>query len=112
MEKSQQNISIQRWVAFVAVILFLLKLAAFYLTQSVAVLRSACRVEAPASAPAARLVFRKSRLVKSLMEVLRIGITGANCKGWYHRWGSIQVNSLTADLLKPEQFSADRKPPG
>ena len=38
MEKSQQNIGIQRWVAFVAIILFLLKLAAFYLTQSVAVL--------------------------------------------------------------------------
>jgi cation diffusion facilitator family transporter len=41
MEKSQQNIVVQRWVVSVAVILFLLKLAAYYLTQSVAVLTDA-----------------------------------------------------------------------
>lgn len=41
MEKSQENISIQRWVVAVAVVLFLLKLAAYYLTQSVAVLTDA-----------------------------------------------------------------------
>ncbi|HEY4291327.1 MAG TPA: cation diffusion facilitator family transporter [Puia sp.] len=41
MEKSRQNISIQRWVAGVAVILFFLKLTAYYLTQSVAVLTDA-----------------------------------------------------------------------
>ncbi|HXO75688.1 MAG TPA: cation diffusion facilitator family transporter, partial [Puia sp.] len=41
MEKSRQNISVQRWVAGVAVILFFLKLAAYYLTQSVAVLTDA-----------------------------------------------------------------------
>jgi cation diffusion facilitator family transporter len=41
MEKAQENISIQRWVAIVATILFLLKLAAYYLTQSVAVLTDA-----------------------------------------------------------------------
>ena len=41
MEKSKQNIGIQRWVAAVAVILFFLKLAAYYLTQSVAVLTDA-----------------------------------------------------------------------
>src|SRR6201991_5044393 len=41
MEKSRQNISVQRWVAGVAVILFFLKLTAYYLTQSVAVLTDA-----------------------------------------------------------------------
>lgn len=41
MEKSQENIGLQRWVAAVAIILFLLKLAAYYLTQSVAVLTDA-----------------------------------------------------------------------
>ena len=41
MEKSAENIGIQRWVAVVAVILFALKLAAYYLTQSVAVLTDA-----------------------------------------------------------------------
>ncbi len=41
MEKSRENIGIQRWVAAVAVILFFLKLAAYYLTQSVAVLTDA-----------------------------------------------------------------------
>lgn len=41
MEKRAENISIQRWVAIVAIILFLLKLAAYYLTQSVAVLTDA-----------------------------------------------------------------------
>ena len=41
MEKNQENIGIQRWVAGIAVVLFLLKLAAYYLTQSVAVLTDA-----------------------------------------------------------------------
>jgi cation diffusion facilitator family transporter len=41
MDKAKENISIQRWVLGVAVILFLLKLAAYYLTQSVAVLTDA-----------------------------------------------------------------------
>src|ERR1700709_566294 len=41
MEKSQENIGIQRWVVAVAVILFFVKLAAYYLTQSVAVLTDA-----------------------------------------------------------------------
>ena len=41
MEKSAENIGIQRWVAVIAVILFALKLAAYYLTQSVAVLTDA-----------------------------------------------------------------------
>src|ERR1700759_3446274 len=41
MEKSRENIGVQRWVAGVAVILFFLKLAAYYLTQSVAVLTDA-----------------------------------------------------------------------
>ena len=41
MEKSQENIRIQHWVVAVAVILFLLKLAAYYLTQSIAVLTDA-----------------------------------------------------------------------
>src|SRR5580658_9600551 len=41
MTKSAENISTQRWVAIIAIILFLLKLAAFYLTQSVAVLTDA-----------------------------------------------------------------------
>ena len=39
--KSAENIGIQRWVAIVAIILFLLKLTAYYLTQSVAVLTDA-----------------------------------------------------------------------
>src|SRR5579864_3698235 len=41
MEKNQENIVVQRWVVTVAVALFLLKLAAYYLTQSVAVLTDA-----------------------------------------------------------------------
>jgi cation diffusion facilitator family transporter len=41
MEKSRQNIVIQGWVLTAAVVLFLLKLAAYYLTQSVAVLTDA-----------------------------------------------------------------------
>ena len=41
METAKQNIVVQRWVVSVAVILFLLKLAAYYLTQSVAVLTDA-----------------------------------------------------------------------
>jgi cation diffusion facilitator family transporter len=39
--KSTENITIQRWVAVIAIILFLCKLAAYYLTQSVAVLTDA-----------------------------------------------------------------------
>lgn len=41
MEKNQENIVVQRWVVTVAVVLFLLKLAAYYMTQSVAVLTDA-----------------------------------------------------------------------
>jgi cation diffusion facilitator family transporter len=41
MDKSQQNISVQKWVVGIAVALFLAKLAAYYLTQSVAVLTDA-----------------------------------------------------------------------
>ncbi len=41
MTKSAENITTQRWVAIIAVILFLCKLAAYYLTQSVAVLTDA-----------------------------------------------------------------------
>jgi len=41
MEKSRQNIGVQRWVAGVAVILFFFKLAAYYTTQSVAILTDA-----------------------------------------------------------------------
>src|ERR1700761_5489398 len=41
MNNGAENIRIQRWVAIVAIILFLLKLTAYYLTQSVAVLTDA-----------------------------------------------------------------------
>ncbi|HTR29153.1 MAG TPA: cation diffusion facilitator family transporter [Puia sp.] len=41
MAKNTENIRIQRWVAVIAIILFLCKLAAYYLTQSVAVLTDA-----------------------------------------------------------------------
>jgi len=41
MEKNRENIGLQRWVAGVAVVLFFFKLAAYYLTQSVAVLTDA-----------------------------------------------------------------------
>src|ERR1700754_156829 len=41
MDKAQENISIQRWVAIIGTLLFFLKLAAYYLTQSVAVLTDA-----------------------------------------------------------------------
>jgi cation diffusion facilitator family transporter len=41
MTKSAENISTQRWVAIIATLLFLCKLAAYYLTQSVAVLTDA-----------------------------------------------------------------------
>jgi cation diffusion facilitator family transporter len=41
LAKSAENIGIQRWVAVIAIILFLCKLAAYYLTQSVAVLTDA-----------------------------------------------------------------------
>jgi len=41
MEKNQENIVIQRWVVSIAVVLFLLKLVAYYLTESVAVLTDA-----------------------------------------------------------------------
>ena len=41
MENKRENIGLQRWVAGVAVVLFFFKLAAYYLTQSVAVLTDA-----------------------------------------------------------------------
>jgi cation diffusion facilitator family transporter len=41
MDKAKENISIQRWVAIIATVLFFLKLTAYYLTQSVAVLTDA-----------------------------------------------------------------------
>jgi cation diffusion facilitator family transporter len=41
VEKSKENIGVQRWVVAVAVVLFLLKLSAYYLTQSIAVLTDA-----------------------------------------------------------------------
>jgi cation diffusion facilitator family transporter len=41
MEKRAENIGIQRWVAVIAVLLFLCKLTAYYVTQSVAVLTDA-----------------------------------------------------------------------
>src|SRR5579859_1357024 len=41
MDKAKENISIQRWVVWIGVILFLLKMAAYYLTQSVAILTDA-----------------------------------------------------------------------
>jgi len=41
MDKAKENISIQRWVAIIGTGLFFLKLAAYYLTQSVAVLTDA-----------------------------------------------------------------------
>jgi cation diffusion facilitator family transporter len=41
MDKAKENISIQRWVAVIGTLLFFLKLAAYYLTQSVAVLTDA-----------------------------------------------------------------------
>lgn len=40
-EKGQENIRFQQWVAAIAVLLFLLKIAAYYLTASVAVLTDA-----------------------------------------------------------------------
>ena len=40
-DKAKENIRIQRWVVAAAIILFLLKLAAYYLTQSIAVLTDA-----------------------------------------------------------------------
>src|ERR1700743_244770 len=41
MDNAKENMRIQRWVVAVAVLLFFLKLAAYYLTQSVAVLTDA-----------------------------------------------------------------------
>jgi cation diffusion facilitator family transporter len=41
VEKSKENIRLQLWVLIVAILLFLLKLTAYYLTQSVAVLTDA-----------------------------------------------------------------------
>src|SRR6201992_3250632 len=41
METGKENIRIQRWVVAVALVLFFLKLTAYYLTQSVAVLTDA-----------------------------------------------------------------------
>jgi cation diffusion facilitator family transporter len=41
LEKGKENIRLQQWVAIIAVLLFFVKLAAYYLTQSVAVLTDA-----------------------------------------------------------------------
>src|ERR1700743_499643 len=41
MDNAKENMRIQRWVVAVSIVLFLLKLAAYYLTQSVAVLTDA-----------------------------------------------------------------------
>jgi len=41
LEKGKQNIRLQQWVAAISVLLFFVKLAAYYLTQSVAVLTDA-----------------------------------------------------------------------
>lgn len=41
MEKSNQNISLQKWVATVSVLLFITKIVAYYLTHSVAILTDA-----------------------------------------------------------------------
>ncbi|HVW61793.1 MAG TPA: cation transporter, partial [Puia sp.] len=41
MQKGKENIRLQQWVVAIAVILFFVKLAAYYLTQSVAVLTDA-----------------------------------------------------------------------
>lgn len=41
MEKAKENIRLQAWVVVVAVLLFFVKLAAYYLTQSVAILTDA-----------------------------------------------------------------------
>ncbi|MBN9383462.1 MAG: cation transporter [Chitinophagaceae bacterium] len=41
MEKGKENIRLQQWVVAIAVILFFVKLSAYYLTQSVAVLTDA-----------------------------------------------------------------------
>ena len=41
LEKSKENIRLQQWVVAIALVLFVLKLVAYYLTQSVAVLTDA-----------------------------------------------------------------------
>ena len=41
MDKGRQNLSIQKWILFVAVILFSIKIIAWYLTHSVAILTDA-----------------------------------------------------------------------
>ena len=41
MEKSKENIRIQQWVVSIAIILFAVKIVAYYLTQSVAILTDA-----------------------------------------------------------------------
>src|SRR5450631_1234851 len=41
LPKSKENIRVQQWVVAVAIILFALKLIAYYLTQSVAILTDA-----------------------------------------------------------------------
>jgi len=41
LEKGKENIRLQQWVVVIAVVLFFVKLAAYYLTQSVAVLTDA-----------------------------------------------------------------------
>jgi cation diffusion facilitator family transporter len=41
VDKSKQNLSIQKWILFVAVVLFSIKIIAWYLTRSVAILTDA-----------------------------------------------------------------------
>ncbi|MDR3716498.1 MAG: cation diffusion facilitator family transporter [Puia sp.] len=41
MEKSEENIRVQQWVVVIAIALFAIKIAAYYLTQSVAILTDA-----------------------------------------------------------------------
>src|SRR5712664_2338143 len=41
LEKNKENIRLQQWVVAIALLLFVLKLVAYYLTQSVAVLTDA-----------------------------------------------------------------------
>ena len=41
MEKSQQNLSIQKWVAVISVLLLVIKFIAYYTTHSIAILTDA-----------------------------------------------------------------------
>ena len=41
MSQSAKNIKLQRWIVFVAIVLFLMKIAAYFLTRSVAILTDA-----------------------------------------------------------------------